>query len=67
MAAVEGISLEHFRALVERAGLNLTNTELEALKSMYDQYIPQLALLHEVDLGMEDLTVIFSPLWDPKG
>ncbi len=64
MAETEGISLDKFRVLVERAGLTLTATELDALKSMYDLYVIPLALLHEVELQMEDLAVAFSPTWD---
>ena len=67
MAEPEGIPMENFRALVERARLTLSTEELESLKPMYDYYAGQIASLHDVDLGAEDLAVAFSPNWDPEG
>ena len=62
----EGISLDHFRILTERAGLNLTPEDLAALKPMYDHYAALIQSLHEVPLDAEDLAVAFSPNWDPQ-
>lgn len=67
MAGPAGISLDHFRILTERAGLNLTAEELVALKPMYDYYAGLIQQLHEVELDAEDLAVTFSPNWDPQG
>ena len=67
MTAPEGISLDHFRVLTERAGLNLTAEELVALKPMHDYYAGLIERLHEVELGVEDLAVTFTPNWDPQG
>jgi hypothetical protein len=67
MTAPADISLDHFRVLTERAGLNLTAEELVALKPMYDYYAVLIQQLHEVELGAEDLAVTFSPNWDPQG
>ena len=61
MAEAEGISMEDFRVLVERAGLGLTDEELASLKPMYDHFAAQTATLDEVDLGAEDLAVVFQP------
>jgi len=66
MAETVGVSLERLRVLVERAGLSLSSEELAALKPMFDFYAEQLRLLHEVELGAEDLAVAFDPGWDPQ-
>jgi hypothetical protein len=66
MAESEGISLDHFRGLAERAGLALTPEELTALKPMFDYYAQQIKVLFEVDLEAEDLAVMYSPNWDPQ-
>ena len=61
MAGPKEITMDHFRALVARAGLDLSAEELESLKPMYDHYANQAARLHELDLDAEDLAVVFSP------
>ena len=67
MAEAEGISLENLRVLTEQVGLSLTGTELEQLKSMYDFYRQDVQSLHDIDLDMGDLAVVFPPQWDPEG
>ena len=67
MAESEGISIGDFRVLVGRAGLSLTDEELESLKPMYEHYAGEAARLHELELGAEDMAVAFSPDWDLKG
>lgn len=66
MAESTGIALEHFRVLVEHAGLRLSEAELTALKPMFDFYAEQIHQLHEVELGVEELAVTFLPHWDPQ-
>jgi hypothetical protein len=66
MTKSQGISLEHLHVLAERADLGMTHEELAALKPMYDYYTRQIKGLFEVDLGAEDLAVIYSPNWDPQ-
>jgi hypothetical protein len=61
MAESHGISLEHFRILVARAGLHLSDAELTALQPMFDFYAEHLQKLHEVELGAEELAVTFLP------
>ena len=61
MAEPKEITMDHFSALVARAGLDLSAQELESLKPMYDHYAKQTAKLHEIDLAAEDLAVAFSP------
>ena len=63
MADSTGIPIEKFRVLVENVGLSLTDQELEALKPMYDHYLPALEAMHDEDLGPEDLALVFSPDW----
>lgn len=57
----QSISLDDFRVLVERTGLDLTAEELAALKPMYDFYAPLVQALHDIDLDAEDLAVTFLP------
>jgi hypothetical protein len=66
MAESEGISIDHLRALAERAGLALKPEELVALKPMVDFYAKQTSALFEVELGAEDPAVMSSPNWDPQ-
>jgi hypothetical protein len=61
MSEQKSISLDDFRVLVERAGLNLNAEELAALKPMYDFYAPLVQELHDVELNAEDLAVTFLP------
>ena len=65
MTEPEGISMAEFQALVEHADLNLTAEELQSLKPMYEHFARQAAVLHDLDLDVEDLAVAFSPDWDP--
>ena len=60
----EEISLDEFRRIVERAGLDLSAEELEALKPLHDLYAVHLALVHSVDLKSEELGVTFQAEWD---
>lgn len=63
MSAAEGISLAQLQLLAERAGLHLNQAELEGLKPMYDYYAKDVQDLHEIDLGMEELAVVFPANW----
>jgi len=67
MAESEGISVEQFGTLAERAGLTMKTEELTALKPMFDHYAKQLKLLFEIELDAEDMAVVYSPNWDPQG
>ena len=53
-------SLEEFRRLVERAGLDLQPDELEALKPIYELYRQHLEVLHSVDMEAEEVGLTFS-------
>jgi len=65
MAEPKEISMDHFSALIARAGLDLSAQEMESLKPMYDHYASQTAKLHEIYLAAEDLAVVFSPQQQP--
>jgi hypothetical protein len=60
------MALDHFRILVQRAGLRLSDAELTALQPMFEFYAEHIQKLHEVELGEEDLAVTFLPHWDPQ-
>lgn len=67
MAESEGISVEQFGTLAERAGLIMKQEELIALKPMFDHYAKQIRMLFEIELDAEDMAVVYSPNWDPQG
>jgi hypothetical protein len=54
--------MESFAVLVEQAGMRLAAGELADLKPLYDHYAAQIATLHELDLGTEDMAVAYSPV-----
>lgn len=60
------ISTDEFRALALRAGMDLSDDELEHLKPMYEYYIEPIARMNALDLDAEDLAVAFSPGWEPE-
>ena len=62
----EALSMEEFRALVNRVGLELSDGELEHLKPMYEHFLEPVARMNALDLDVEDLAVVFSPNWDPE-
>ena len=59
-------TLDNFRALTKRAGLDLNDEELEHLKPMYDHYLEPIARMNALELDAEDLAVVFSPGWDSE-
>ena len=65
MSESETVSMELFQALLGRAGLNLSAAEAEALKPTYERFLGLTSVLHELDLGAEDMAVTFSSEWDP--
>ena len=62
----ESTSIDDFRALTRRAGLDLTDDEIEHLKPMYDHYLEPITNMNALDLDAEDLAVVYSPGWDPE-
>lgn len=65
MAESQSVSMDEFRKLVNRVGLNLPEAELQELKPLYDYYADEVAALHELDLDAEDLALAFSADWEP--
>ena len=62
----EALSIEEFRALTNRVGLDLSDEELEHLKPMYEHFLEPVAHMNALDLDVEDLAVVFAPGWDPE-
>ncbi|MCE2403974.1 MAG: hypothetical protein J4F43_02330 [Dehalococcoidia bacterium] len=58
-----GISMDEFRLMAERAGLGLTQSELEELKPLYELYLPHIEKLHSVELGAEEISLSFQADW----
>lgn len=59
----ELVPFEEFKLMAQRAGLGMTQEELEELKPTYDLYAPYIHLLHSIDLGAEEIGVTFHPEW----
>lgn len=57
---------EEFRQMADRAGLGMSQEELEELKPMFDLYAQYTRQLHSLDLGNEEIDVAFRPDW-PTG
>ena len=49
--------------MAERAGLGLSQEELEQLKPVYDLYLQYVNQLHSVDLQAEEIALAFQPDW----
>lgn len=62
----ETVSMEEFRALTNRVGLELNDEELEHLKPMYEHFLEPIARMNALELDAEDLAVVFQPGWDPE-
>ena len=61
------LSTEEFSILVDRAGLDLTPTELAELRAAFEPMREQLEQLHSLDLGMRDPAVEFDPIHVKRG
>ena len=57
------VSMDEFRLMTDRAGLGLSDTELEELKPIYDLYAAYAAQLHTINYGAEEMVVEFHPDW----
>ena len=58
--------MDDFKALVSRAGMELTDAELAAMKEAYDVFQPGVDNLHNALLGADELAFSFGPVWDPE-
>ena len=63
MATPDELTMDEFKALVSRAGMTLSDSELSDLKGLYEFSRPGIDALHQVELGAEDLAVSFDPTW----
>lgn len=61
--ASEGVTVEEFKLLTDRAGLGLSQGELEQLKPLYELYSQYVKLLHSIDLQAEEIGMTFHPEW----
>ncbi len=60
------VSMEEFRFMADRAGLGLSDDELEELKPIYDLYAAYAVQLHAINFGAEEMVTEFHPDW-PEG
>ena len=58
---MESMTMEDFRHLLNRAGLQLPQEEAKQLKAAYDEFQDQLKALHAADLDDEEVSGIFLP------
>ncbi len=63
MADSAETSMEEFKMLAERAGLGMSQEELDALKPIYDVYAAYARELHTLSFGAEEMVVEFHPDW----
>ena len=64
---MEGISIEGFRVLLERAGLQLPPEEMESLKPQFERHLQLLEVLYAADLAEEEVAEVFLPRWGAPG
>ncbi len=60
----EPMTMEQFRIVVQRAGLELDQAELDHLLPMYQQLLGQLDALHDPLLELDLPAVSFDPEWN---
>ena len=63
MADSAETSMEEFKMLADRAGLGMSQEELDALKPIYDVYAAYARELHTLSFGAEEMVVEFHPDW----
>jgi hypothetical protein len=61
-----GVTPEEFKLMADRAGLGMSQAELDDLKPLYDLYAQYIDLLHSLDLQAEEIGVTFHPEWPPS-
>lgn len=57
------VTPEEFKQMSDRAGLGMSQEELDQLKPLYDLYAQYIQLLHSIDLQAEEIGVTFHPEW----
>ena len=56
-------SMAEFKMLADRAGLGMSQQELDELKPIYDVYATYAQELHTLSFGAEEMVVEFHPDW----
>jgi len=64
MVESNSISIEHFKAISQHAGLEFTPAEMEHLLPLYQQFAEQLEMLHDPTLPLGLPAVTFKAEWD---
>ena len=57
------VSMEEFKLMADRAGLGMSQDELDALKPIYELYAAYARELHTLSFGSEEMVVEFHPDW----
>ena len=57
------VTPEEFKLMTDRAGLGMSQEELDQLKPLYDLYAHYIQQLHSIDLQAEEIGVTFHPEW----
>ena len=63
MPEADGISMEEFKLMADRAGLGMSQDELDELKPIYEMYAAYAQQLHTLSFGAEEMVVEFHPDW----
>ena len=57
------VTPEEFKLMSDRAGLGMSQEELDQLKPLYDMYSHYIQQLHSIDLQAEEIGLNFHPVW----
>ena len=57
------VSVEELKQMCDRAGLGMSDQEVEELKPVYDLYAAYARQLHTIDLGATEMIVEYHPDW----
>ena len=65
MTESAGLSMDKFRILVERAGLDLSEEDFEKTLEIFRTFAEKTAGLKDIDLGSDDPAFAFTAAWPP--
>lgn len=57
------VTPEEFKLMSDRAGLGMSQEELDELKPLYDLYTHYIQQLHSIDLQAEEIGMTFHSEW----
>ena len=63
MPEADQTSMEEFKLMADRAGLGMSQEELDELKPIYEMYAAYAQQLHTLSFGAEEMVVEFHPDW----